>query len=61
MDGDTRLTLTLALNVSINSIHGQLSGADVETQHFVGWLGLAEAIEGAIRSACDDDRAGPTA
>jgi hypothetical protein len=61
MDGDTRLTLTLALNVSIDSIYGQLSGADGEARPFVGWLGLAEAIEGAIRSAYDEHRAGPPA
>ena len=54
MSPPDRITLVLDIEPAADPIRGRLSTPDEEAQEFVGWLGLASAIERLLTLASHD-------
>ena len=59
MKGDARRILTLAIDPGSDPISGRLDDEEGSGEEFVGWLGLAKALESALGLAPRLDSADP--
>jgi hypothetical protein len=60
MKSDTARTLTLEIDPASDPIRGRLrEGPDAKGEEFVGWLGLAMALERALEAGPPESAGGP--